>query len=77
MGVAKDIVSLVGVVDEGETDAENPESYNFLRVRVAIDIIKSLCRGRRISTESGKEGWVSFKYEQLLNICYGCGRLKR
>ena len=75
LGVAKDIVSLVGAVDKGETEAEESESYNFMRVRVAIDITKPLCRGRKISTASGKEGWVSFKYERLPNICYGCGRL--
>ena len=62
-------------MDEGETEAKNPKNYNFMRVRVAIDITKPLCRGRKISTTSGKEGWVSFKYERLPNICYGCGRL--
>nr|XP_023884360.1 uncharacterized protein LOC111996607 [Quercus suber] len=56
MGVAKDIVSLAGVVDEVETEAEDPESYNFMRVRVAIDITKPLCRGRKISTANGMEG---------------------
>ncbi|XP_050260061.1 uncharacterized protein LOC126705182 [Quercus robur] len=73
--VAKKIVSLAGVVDEGETKVEDPENYNFMRVQVAVDITKPLCRGRKISTASGKKGWVNFKYERLPNICYGCGRL--
>ena len=73
--VAKEIVSLAGVVDEGETEGEDPENYNFVRVRVAVDITKPLCRGRKISTTSGREGWVNFRYERLPNICYGCGRL--
>nr|XP_023889748.1 uncharacterized protein LOC112001798 [Quercus suber] len=48
---------------------------NFMRVRVAVDITKALCRGRRVSWSSDSEGWVSFKYERLPNICYWCGQL--
>ncbi|KAK7838732.1 hypothetical protein CFP56_019309 [Quercus suber] len=40
-----------------------------------MDITKPLCRGHRITMASGKEGWVSFKYERLPNLCYWCGRL--
>lgn len=45
-----------------------------MRVRVSIDITLPLCRGRLISFENGDkgEGWVSFKYERLPNICYWC-----
>ena len=43
-----------------------------MRVRVSIDVTLPLCRGRLISFENGDkgEGWVSFKYERLPNICY-------
>lgn len=34
-----------------------------------------MCRGRLINLEDGKEHWVSFKYEQLPNLCYWCGCL--
>ena len=50
-------------------------SFNFLRLRVAVDTSKPLCQGRKITMVDGKEGWVRFKYERLPNICYWCGKL--
>ena len=44
----------------------------FIRVWVKVDISKPLCRGRVLSLENGKELWVSFKYEQLPNLCCWC-----
>ena len=46
---------------------------NFMRARVEVDITKLLCRGRKISWDDSREGWVVFMYEQLPNICYWCG----
>ena len=51
------------------------EGGDFLRVRVKIDILKPLSQGRKITLDDGSMGWVSFKYERLLNICYWCGCL--
>ena len=48
---------------------------NFLRVRVAIDVSEPLCRGRRVKFDENEEGWVSFMYERLPNLCYWCGHL--
>ena len=47
----------------------------FMRMQIFIDIFQPLCRGRVIYLEDDKEQWVSFKYEQLPNLCYWCGRL--
>lgn len=72
--IAEQLCKAIGTVnvmtDEAETEGEN-----FMRVRVTIDISQPLCRGRVISLDSGKELWVSFKYERLPNLCYWCGRL--
>lgn len=46
-----------------------------MRVRVKIDIAKPLCRGRKARLPSGKETWISFKYERLPIFCYWCGCL--
>lgn len=48
---------------------------NFMRVRVAVDITKPLNRGRMITWDQGQEGWVSFMYERLPNLCNWCGLL--
>ena len=48
---------------------------NFLRVRVAIDVSEPLCRGRRVEFDEDKEGWMSFTYERMPNLCYWCGLL--
>ncbi|KAL0013375.1 hypothetical protein SO802_000444 [Lithocarpus litseifolius] len=73
--VAMEIVSVMGNVDVRMSKERGSSNFNFFRTRVSVDITKPLCRGRRITMSSGKEGWVSFKYERLPNICYWCGRL--
>ena len=46
---------------------------DFLRIRVNVETTKPLCRGRKVLLETGKEIWVSFKYEKIPNFCYWCG----
>uniref|UniRef100_A0A7N2MN61 Zinc knuckle CX2CX4HX4C domain-containing protein n=1 Tax=Quercus lobata TaxID=97700 RepID=A0A7N2MN61_QUELO len=58
------------------TDPTESEGGNFMRIRVMMDVSLPLCRGRVISMENGKTMWISFKCEQLPNICYWCGRLE-
>ena len=43
---------------------------SYIRVRVRVDILVTLYRGRVLSIKDEEEFWVSFKYEQLPNICY-------
>uniref|UniRef100_A0A803Q8H5 Reverse transcriptase domain-containing protein n=1 Tax=Cannabis sativa TaxID=3483 RepID=A0A803Q8H5_CANSA len=46
----------------------------FLCVRVLVDISKPIPRGILIDFKSiHREKWLSFKYENLPNICYHCG----
>nr|POF03742.1 uncharacterized protein CFP56_06660 [Quercus suber]POF20149.1 uncharacterized protein CFP56_65128 [Quercus suber] len=75
MGIAKEIVSIAGQVDMTASEEDISNDFNFLRLRVAVDTSKPLCRGRKITRSDGKEGWVSFKYERLPNICFWCGML--
>jgi hypothetical protein len=45
---------------------------SYLRLRVVIDLMKPLDRGRALSL-AGKSSWVEFKYEKLPLFCYRCG----
>lgn len=56
-------------------DTSEMKGGNFLRVRVTIDVSKPLCCGRRVDFDDDNEGWVSFMYERLPNLCYWCGHL--
>ncbi|XP_023891985.2 uncharacterized protein LOC112003988 [Quercus suber] len=58
-----------------QSDSKVYDGGNFIRVKVSVDIIMPLCRGRLILLKDGKQVWVSFQYERLPNICYWCGRL--
>ena len=69
IGLPTSIVFEVGTVIESTPGEELYEGSNFLRIRVGVDVTKLLCGGRRITLRSGKESWVSFKYERLPNIC--------
>nr|POE46508.1 hypothetical protein CFP56_66987 [Quercus suber] len=75
MGIAKEIVSIAGQVDMTAFKEDISNNFNFLRLRVAVDTSKPLCRGRKITMSDGKEGWVRFKYERLPTICFWCGKL--
>ncbi|KAK9983952.1 hypothetical protein SO802_033477 [Lithocarpus litseifolius] len=72
--IAEELCENVGMVDR-TIDFSEMIGGSFMRVRVVIDVALPLCRGRRITLDEGEEGWVSFKYERLPNICYWCGCL--
>ena len=73
--VAKEIVSIVGNVDSRASEVGCGNAFNFMQLRVVVDTTKPMCRGHKIAMANDKEGWVSFKYERLPNICYWCGML--
>ncbi|KAK9990738.1 hypothetical protein SO802_025723 [Lithocarpus litseifolius] len=56
-------------------DTAEMRGGNFMRVRVNINISEPLCRGKRVMFDEHNDGWVSFMYERLPNICYWCGHL--
>lgn len=72
--VASGLGETLGVVTMPKDHTEM-RGGNFLRVRVAIDVSEPLCRGRRVKFDENEEGWVSFMYERLPNLCYWCGHL--
>ena len=47
----------------------------FLRIRVTIDITKSLPRCCKLWSEGKHIGWALLKFECLPNFCYWCGRV--
>ena len=67
--VAKNICDTVGTVCRSIGGVDD-DGGRFIRVKVKLDISLPLCRGRVVTFESGKKIWVSFKYEQLPNLCY-------
>ena len=50
----KDIISMAGKVDESIQEEEKFKGSNFLRFRVAVDVSKLLCRGRKIVLGNAK-----------------------
>ena len=52
LSVVKDIVSMMGAVDESRSKMEGG---NFQQFRVEIDISKLMCRGRKITLCNGYE----------------------
>lgn len=55
-------------------DLSDMRGGTFMRVRVSLNILDSIYHGRCITLGQNSDGWVSFTYERLLNICYWCGR---
>ena len=51
-------------------DKSEMKGVNFMRIRVAVDVMKPLCRGRVFTWDEGREQSASFMYECLPKFCY-------
>lgn len=47
----------------------------FCRIRILFDVQKQLRRGVFIDIGDQEKVWLPFKYENLPQFCYGCGRM--
>jgi hypothetical protein len=73
--LASALGAAVGKVEHVAENEAEKGCDDCMRVRVRIDISKPLCRGRKARLASGRETWISFKYERLPIFCYWCGCL--
>ena len=71
--LASALGAAVGKVEHVAESEEDKGCDGCMHVRVRIDISKPLCRGRKAHLSSGRETWISFKYERLPIFCYWCG----
>ena len=69
------IGSTIGEVLEVDVAETGVQWGQCLRVRVQVDVMKKLVRGKKVTIERGEGRWVQFKYESLPNFCYHCGIL--
>ena len=51
-------------------DTSDMRGGTFMRVRVSLNILEPIYHGRGVTFGQNSEGWVSFSYERLPNICY-------
>ncbi|XP_042962496.1 uncharacterized protein LOC122296768 [Carya illinoinensis] len=72
--VGSQFAASIGHVIRVETESDGRGWGRCLRVRVAVDILKPLLRGKWMRFEE-EEHWISFKYERLQNFCFHCGIL--
>ncbi|MBA0876499.1 hypothetical protein Goshw_005146 [Gossypium schwendimanii] len=67
----KDLLHGIGVTFGGVLRSEiNGE---FCRLRVNLNVQKSLRRGIFVLRSNGSKYWLPFKYEKLPKFCFGCG----
>lgn len=57
--MAENLGNIVGTAIHSQFK-EDLMGYDFMRIRVNIDISRQLCRGRRVLLGEDNEGWVSF-----------------
>ena len=57
------IGSKLGEVMEVDVAESRVQWGKYLRVRVKMDVMKKLVRGKKIAIEGGEQRWIAFKYE--------------
>ncbi|PPD99600.1 hypothetical protein GOBAR_DD03365 [Gossypium barbadense] len=67
----KGLLHAIGVTFGGVLRSE--VNGEFCRLRVNLNIQKSLRRGIFVLRSNGSRYWIPFKYEKLPKFCFGCG----
>jgi hypothetical protein len=62
----------VGIVEAVDTNSKGIGWGEFFHVKIQVDLIKSLPRGRKINIE-GNSIWITFQYERLPKFCFCVG----
>ena len=73
--VVEEVGCHLGVVEEVEKSQRKDLQNLFMRVKVAIPILKLVRRGFFLVGSNRKKIWVSFKYERLPMFCHYYGLL--
>lgn len=66
---------LVGKTELVAFDATKPHIYEFVRVRVKVDVTKPLRRSKVINLKYGESTTVYYNYEKIQRRCTNCQRL--
>lgn len=73
--VAMEIGNFIGRFVEADANNFDGVWRTYMRIRVSIDVRKSLKRRMKIKKSGGEWVWVTFKYERLPTFCFFCGIL--
>lgn len=65
----------IGTVEEVDVPGSRVGWGPYLKVRLSIDVTKSIQRGRLVTFGSLGQMWIAFKYERLPWLCFHCGML--
>lgn len=58
-------------------EVENLElAKGFLRVKISVEMGKSLIMGCWLPRLRGTYSWIEFRYEHLQDFCYKCGKIR-
>lgn len=68
------IGSSLGKILDVEVPNDGVGWGQFLRIRVEIQLHKTLARGRLVKV-NGRQVWTTLRYEKLPRICFNCGWL--
>lgn len=71
---AEKIGSKIGRFIESDEHIKKATNH-YLRIKVEVDVSKSLLAGFGWTNLEGKENWAPIKYERLSDFCYGCGKM--
>ena len=73
--VAEAVGSKLGTVVEVEKKQKQGGQSYFMRVKVAILLVKLIRKGAFLAVSEGTKHWVTLNYEHLPLFCHHCGIL--
>lgn len=67
--VGQKLGSIVGVVEEVDTNEDEIGWGEYLHVRIHVNVTKPLSRGRMLKLKD-KSKWIPFQYEKIPKFCF-------